>query len=122
MAIIQELGLFSWKDFQDDLQNIGDLERFKLVIETMPDQKLIQILRTIRTKGRNDFLSRPSVSADRFREIVGRVWFTVLGIYFSCFSYEHAPEHMEDEIFKKVGKLIFARFNHYNEKKQIKIS
>jgi hypothetical protein len=31
MAIIQELGLFSWKDFQDDLQNLGDLERFKLV-------------------------------------------------------------------------------------------
>ena len=54
MAIIQELGLFSWKDFQDDLQNLGDLERFKLVIETMPDQKLIHILRTLRTKGRND--------------------------------------------------------------------
>ena len=54
MAIIQELRLFSWKDFQDDLQNLGDLERFKLVIETMPDQKLIQILRTLRTKGRND--------------------------------------------------------------------
>lgn len=54
MAIIQELGLFSWKDFHDDLQNLGDLERFKLVIETMPDQKLIQILRTLRTKGRND--------------------------------------------------------------------
>ena len=54
MAIIQYLQLFSWKDFQDDLQNLGDLERFKLVIETMPDQKLIQILRTLRTRGRND--------------------------------------------------------------------
>ena len=54
MAIIQHLELFSWKDFHDDLQNLGDLERFKLVIETMPDQKLIQILRTLRTKGRND--------------------------------------------------------------------
>jgi len=54
MAIIQELGLFSWKDFQDDLQHLGDLERFKLVIETMPDQKLIKILRDLRTKGRND--------------------------------------------------------------------
>ena len=30
MAIMQELGLFSWKDFHDDLQNLGDLERFKL--------------------------------------------------------------------------------------------
>ena len=54
MAIIQELRLFSWKDFHNDLQNLGDLERFKLVIETMPDQKLIQILRTLRTNGRND--------------------------------------------------------------------
>ena len=54
MAIIQHLELFSWKDFRDDLQNLGDLERFKLVIETMPDQKLIQILRTLRNKGRNN--------------------------------------------------------------------
>ena len=45
MAIIQHLELFSWKDFHNNLQNLGDLERFKLVIETMPDQKLIQILR-----------------------------------------------------------------------------
>jgi hypothetical protein len=46
MAIIQELTFFSWKDFQNDLQNLGDLERFQLVIETMPDihkqlQKLV---------------------------------------------------------------------------------
>jgi hypothetical protein len=54
MAIVQELGLFSWKDFQDDLQNLGDLERFKLVIETIPDQNLIQILQKLRNKGRND--------------------------------------------------------------------
>src|ERR1700689_399816 len=54
MAIIQQLQLFSWKNFQDDLQNLGDLERLKLFIETMPDQKLIQILRALRSKGRND--------------------------------------------------------------------
>lgn len=54
MAIIHELNLFSWKDFQDDLQNLGDLERFKLVIETMPDEKLMQTLRTSRANGRND--------------------------------------------------------------------
>jgi hypothetical protein len=54
MAIVQELSLFSWKNFHDDLQNIGDLERLKLVIETMPDRKLVQTLRTLRAKGRND--------------------------------------------------------------------
>jgi transposase len=54
MAIIQELNLFSWKDFQDDVQNLGDLERLKLVIETLPDQKLIQTLSALRGNGRND--------------------------------------------------------------------
>lgn len=54
MAIIQELRFFSWKDFQDDLKNLGDLERFKLVMETMPDEKLMQTLQTLRANGRND--------------------------------------------------------------------
>lgn len=54
MAIIQERNLFSWKDFQNDVQNLGDLERFRLVIETMPDKKLIQTLRALRGNGRND--------------------------------------------------------------------
>jgi len=54
MAIIHERNLFSWKDFQNDIQNLGDLERLKLVIETLPDQKLIQSLLLLRAKGRND--------------------------------------------------------------------
>jgi transposase len=54
MAIIHELNLFSWKDLQNDIQNLGDLERLKLVIETLPDQKLIQILSALRGNGRND--------------------------------------------------------------------
>lgn len=54
MAIIHERNLFSWKDFQDDLLTLGDLERFKLVIETMPDNKLMETLKTLRGNGRND--------------------------------------------------------------------
>lgn len=54
MAIIHERCLFSWKDFQDDVQNLGDLERLKLVIETLPDQKLIHTLSILRGNGRND--------------------------------------------------------------------
>ena len=54
MAIIHERNLFSWKDFQDDIQNLGDLERFKLVIETLPDRRLIYVLSTLRGNGRND--------------------------------------------------------------------
>jgi Transposase domain (DUF772)/Transposase DDE domain len=55
MSIIQQLNLFSWKIFQDDLQTLGDLERFKLVIETMPDAKLIETLVNLRNNGRNDY-------------------------------------------------------------------
>ena len=54
MAIIHERNFFSWKDFQDDVQNLGDLERLKLVIETLPDQKLIHTLSILRGNGRND--------------------------------------------------------------------
>lgn len=55
MAIIQEKHLFSWKDFQSDQKTLGDLERIKLVIETIPDTKLIKALRFLRGKGRNDY-------------------------------------------------------------------
>lgn len=41
-------------DFQDDLQTLGDLERFKLVIETVPDEKLMETLHALRANGRND--------------------------------------------------------------------
>lgn len=54
MAIIQDLQVFSWKNFQDDLQTLGDLERLKLVIETMPDLRLMQTLQRSRLNGRND--------------------------------------------------------------------
>lgn len=55
MAIVQELYFFSWKNFHDNLQNIGDLERLKLVIETVPDGKLMNILQISRAHGRNDY-------------------------------------------------------------------
>ena len=54
MSTIHEQSLFCWKDFSDDVQNLGDLERLKLVIENMPDQKLIHALSKLRGKGRND--------------------------------------------------------------------
>ena len=40
MAIIQEQELFSWKN----IENLGDLERLKLVIDYMPDEKLMHFL------------------------------------------------------------------------------
>jgi len=51
MAIIYEKEFFSWKE----IENLGDLERLKLVIECMPDEKLMQVLEKIRDCGRNDY-------------------------------------------------------------------
>ena len=54
MAIIRQTNLFSWKTFHDDEKNLGDLERFKLVIETIPDNNLMRALYNLRANGRND--------------------------------------------------------------------
>lgn len=51
MKIITQLSLF------DDTQNenLGDLERLKNVLDTIPDQKLIEKLKSIRGQGRNEW-------------------------------------------------------------------
>ncbi len=49
MTIIYQPFLFSWKDVDDP----GDLERFQLVIESMPDQALLAALKSFRNSGRN---------------------------------------------------------------------
>lgn len=49
MAIIYQPSLFSWKDVDD----LGDLERLQLVIESMPDQALLAALKSFRNSGRN---------------------------------------------------------------------
>ncbi|MCI9080616.1 MAG: transposase [Lachnospiraceae bacterium] len=51
MKIITQISLF------DDTQNenLGDLERLKLVLDNLPDKPLIQKLKSIRGKGRNEW-------------------------------------------------------------------
>ncbi|MFQ5868140.1 MAG: transposase [bacterium] len=51
MAIIMQQNLFSWQDVEE----LGDLERLKLVIETMPDGDLIQALEKRRKGKRDDY-------------------------------------------------------------------
>ena len=51
MAIIPQQTYFEWTD----LEKLGDLERLKLVINYMPDEKLMQTLEKQRGKGRNDY-------------------------------------------------------------------
>ena len=51
MRIITQISLF------DDTQNenLGDLERLQKVLANLPDEELIQKLKTIRGKGRNEW-------------------------------------------------------------------
>ena len=52
MAIIPQISLFNW---QDDIETLGDLERLQLVLNTLPDESLMQILEKERGQGRDDF-------------------------------------------------------------------
>ena len=51
MATIAQRELFTWKE----IENLGDLERLKLVLETLPDEALMQRLEAERGTGRNDW-------------------------------------------------------------------
>ena len=55
MARIAQVEFFSWKN----VENLGDLERLQLVIETIPDANLMKILAKERQYGRNDNPIRP---------------------------------------------------------------
>ena len=52
MAIIPQISLFNW---QDDIEILGDLERLQLVLNTLPDESLVQTLEKERGQGRDGF-------------------------------------------------------------------
>jgi len=51
MAIIPQQTLFVWSE----IENLGDLERLRLVIEYMPDEELMDKLEKERKNGRDDY-------------------------------------------------------------------
>jgi hypothetical protein len=51
MATIQQKQLFVW----NDLENLGDLERLKLVLDYIPDEKLVTKLEEQRNNGRDKY-------------------------------------------------------------------
>src|SRR5690625_7981618 len=72
MAIIPQMNLFSWEDIED----LGDLRRLKLVIKHLPDEELMTTLEKQRKNGRNDYPVRA-------------IWNTILaGIVFEHNSIE----------------------------------
>ena len=51
MRIVSQISLFD----NEEIENLGDLERLKLAIENIPDEKIIDKLYEIRKNGRNDW-------------------------------------------------------------------
>jgi len=51
MAIIPQRSLFSWKE----VENLGDLDRLRLVLEHLPDEELMVSLEKHRGRGRDDY-------------------------------------------------------------------
>lgn len=72
MAIIPQISLFKW----EEIEELGDLERLRLVIEYIPDESLMRKLEDERRNGRDDYPVRA-------------VWNTVLaGVVFGHISIE----------------------------------
>lgn len=51
MAIISQISLFEWTE----IENLGDLERLKLVLDYIPDEELVLKLEKERGNGRDDY-------------------------------------------------------------------
>ncbi|MBW2051954.1 MAG: DDE transposase, partial [Deltaproteobacteria bacterium] len=51
MAIIPQKKLFGW----EEIGELGDLERLRLVLEHLPDEGLMEVLEKGRGKGRDDY-------------------------------------------------------------------
>ena len=51
MAILPQQNLFSW----EEIEELGDLERLKLVLEHMPDEELMRHMERQRGRGRDEY-------------------------------------------------------------------
>ena len=79
MAIIPQKSLFGW----EEIEGLEDLERLRLVLDYMPDEKLVRILEKERYKGQNRFPVRG-------------VWNSILaGIVFQHISIESLRRELQ---------------------------
>lgn len=79
MARISQMQIFSWHEIAD----LGDLKRLKLVLEELPDEKLMRLLEQHRKNGRNDYPVRA-------------IWNSIIaGIVFQHCSIESLRRELE---------------------------
>jgi len=84
MAIIAQKRLFGW----EEIEELGDLKRLKLVLEHLPDEKLMKVLEKERDRGRNEYPVRA-------------VWNSVL----AGVVYEHVSVEALRRELKRNGQL-----------------
>ena len=142
MSIIPQQTLFVW----DEIENLGDLERLRLVIEYMPDEELMQKLEKQRGKGRDDYPVRamwnsilagvvyqhPSIESLR-RELSrngatkANVWIlrktcsTCLGIYKilkKLFENEEIIEKMFNQLVREISKNTTGLWKRLSHRQQ----
>ena len=84
MAIIAQRKLFGW----EEIEELGDLQRLRLVLEYIPDEALMQVLEQERDRGRNEYPIRA-------------VWNSVL----AGVVYEHISVESLRRELKRNGQL-----------------
>jgi hypothetical protein len=84
MAIIAQKRLFGW----EEIEELGDLQRLKLVLDYMPDENLMRVLEEQRDRGRNEYPVRA-------------VWNSVL----AGVVYEHVSVESLRRELKRNGQL-----------------
>jgi len=128
MAIIPQMKLFGW----EQIQSLGDLERLRLVLEHMPDQKLMRHLELERGQGRDDYPIRavwnsilagivyqhPSVASlkrelsrnGQLREMCGFRWEKIppQWVYSRFFLKLYQHKELVNEIFDTLIKQCYA--------------
>ena len=127
MAIISQYSLFVW---EKDLENLGDLKRLQLVLDSLPDEELMRTLEIERGHGRDDYPVRAMWNLiiamivfghDRFADVIrecGRnvqlryicgfgVWKIPTAVNVSRFvvNLEKHQDIITDIFFALVGKL-----------------
>ena len=112
MASIAQKQLLRWKEVEE----LGDLERFKLVLENLPDEELMTALEQKRGKGRNRYPIRPlwnsliggivfmhTSIAQLIRELNRNAQFRELCGFISMYGIKAVPKaHVYSRFMKKL--------------------
>jgi hypothetical protein len=71
MVIIPQKRLLGW----EEIDKVGDLQRLQLVLESLPDDRLMKVLEEERERGRNEQLRQIcGFEVERWAEAIPASW------------------------------------------------